>query len=248
MVTFIQLDADVPSGNFGVWLTEVAIPFSHVRLFAGDSMPDTMLSGAIVVLGGSMGVNDTVSFPYLHQVKSFIRTCLAENIPYLGICLGGQLLAAELGAEVHSGRYGEKGLHRVHLCPAGLADPLFAGIPEEFLTFQWHNDSFALPSGARLLAMSATCPHQAFRYGDVAYGLQFHPEVDEQIVAAWSTAAGESGQRAALTGSFRGATSPYYAVSRQILLNFLHIASDFCVSRGQSPRTCGHPAADLEQQ
>jgi len=104
-------------------------------------------------------------------------------------------------------------------------DPLFAGMKREFVSFQWHNDSFLVPEGGILLASSPSCPCQAFRYGPVAYGTQFHPEVNRRIIADWSSWTPET---AALTGQLLAeyaAREPgYKAASRQILFNFLRIA------------------------
>ena len=114
--------------------------------------------------------------PFLHDLKSFIRRVVADGTPYLGICLGGQLLAAALGARVVSNRWEELGSLPVTLTAEGCCDSLFAGMPVEFDTFQWHHDSFDIPEGGVLLASSAACPHQAFRMGKYAWGVQFHPE------------------------------------------------------------------------
>lgn len=226
MVTFLQLDSEVPAGNFSSWLSEADVPFSCIRVYAGDPIPVANPSAAVICLGGSMGVHDTAMFPYLLQTKTFIKKCLTENIPYLGICLGGQLLADVLGAAVAAGECGEKGMHHVAIAPAGLADPLFTGIPATFPTFQWHNDSFSLPEDAIRLASSKVCPYQAFRYGKCAYGLQFHPEVDRQIVAAWVASDGYSRHTPSLADIFCKSETSYYAISRLILSNFLHIALD----------------------
>ena len=120
------------------------------------------------------------------DLKNLIRAVVAARIPYLGICLGGQLLAAALGAEVVSKRWEELGTLPVSLTADGEEDLLFIGIAETFTTFQWHHDSFDIPDGGVLLASSALCRHQAFRVGNSAWGLQFHPEVTEQIIRNWS--------------------------------------------------------------
>ncbi len=185
MLQLIQCDERVPAGIFGEALREWEVPHRLVRLFAGDALPGPEEATAVIVLGGYMGVHDEAEYPFLAPLKTFLRAAALGGIPLLGICLGGQLLAAALGGEVTSGARGEKGVHALLLTPDGLADPLFVGIPAEFSVFEWHNDSFEPPPGAVHLAASPACPGQAFRFAN-AWGLQFHPEVDEAIVSAWS--------------------------------------------------------------
>jgi GMP synthase-like glutamine amidotransferase len=107
----------------------------------------------------------------------------------------------------------------------GINDPLFHGVPEQFISFQWHNDSFDIPPGAIGLAISAACPNQALRYGRNAYGLQFHPEMNENIVAAWCLEEG-TGSLATeqMVSLFKNEEEAYRMYSRQILCNFLRIA------------------------
>ena len=192
MVLIIQCDSRVPAGIYGMHLKERKIPHSTVRLFAGDLPPEPSGNRAVLVLGGYMGVHEEARYPFLSPLKAFLGRAAFTKVPILGICLGGQLLAAALGGEVRSGCRGEKGLQPVELTPEGLKDPLFAGLPPSFFAFQWHNDSFDLPPGTVHLARSAACPGQAFRFRN-ACGLQFHPEVDREIVAAWSAAADPQG-------------------------------------------------------
>jgi GMP synthase (glutamine-hydrolysing) len=102
---------------------------------------------------------------------------LKRGKPILGVCLGSQLLAAALGANVYPGRRKETGWNRVTLADFAVLDPLFADVPKSFTAFHWHGDIFDLPRGAALLASSALTAHQVFRYGKNAYGLLFHMEV-----------------------------------------------------------------------
>jgi len=173
-----------------------------------------------------MGVHDTAEYPFLARVTGFIGDVVAAGLPYLGICLGGQLLAHVLGAPVATGARGEKGTFTVTLTPEGEHDPLFAGIPSPFVTFQWHNDTFAIPVGATLLASSPACPHQAFRFGSRAWGLQFHPEVTREIVAAWVRWSPETAPLAGrFMEEFMAAEPAFRAASRRILGNFLRLSA-----------------------
>jgi GMP synthase-like glutamine amidotransferase len=169
-----------------------------------------------------MGAHDTDRHPFLVELKNFIRACVTHDIPFLGICLGGQLLADVLGARVTPGSpCGEKGTLSVRLTSAGCADPLFAGLPEEFVTFQWHNDSFAIPTGAFRLAESSACPNQAFRYGKKAWGTQFHPEVDRAIVDCWARWSEETASTVDdYLAAFASGEEAYRSASRRMLRNF----------------------------
>jgi GMP synthase-like glutamine amidotransferase len=156
-----------------------------------------------------------------------MRLCVDRAVPLLGICLGGQLLAQLLGGTVSSpSPHGERGIGAVTLTPAGVADPLFREVPPTFTTFQLHNDSFSVPPGATLLASSRACPAQAFRQAN-AYGLQFHPEVDRDIVSCWSALPPAEPD---LARQFDASREPFDRASHRILLNFLSLAASLPVS------------------
>jgi len=139
----------------------------------------------IILMGGPMSVRDEGQYPFLRPEKEILRPWLASGGPTLGICLGAQLMADALGAKVHRGPQEEIGFFEVELTPEGAADPCFGLFPERFEVFQWHGETFDLPRGAILLAHSELYPHQAFRVGKGAYGLQFHLEVTEGMVREW---------------------------------------------------------------
>ncbi|HEY6873181.1 MAG TPA: type 1 glutamine amidotransferase [Geobacteraceae bacterium] len=225
MLVVIQNDPEVPLGAFAGQVAEEGVPHRTVRPYAGESLPPLSGVTAALVLGGAMGVHDEDRHPFLAGVKGFVRECMARAIPFLGICLGGQLLADVLGAPVTPNACGERGSLTVRLSPEGRMDPLFAGVPEEFVTFQWHNDCFALPQGAVLLASSPACPGQAFRFGGNAYGLQFHPEVDRAIVRLWARETAETAPAAGrFLADFIVREDDYRRASRRLFDNFLQIA------------------------
>lgn len=224
MLTLIQNDQDVPSGNFLEWLQEYKLPVSIIKSYSGEDFPSLSKTSALIVLGGSMGVHDGSRFPYLLSVRSYIQQAVVQDVPLLGICLGGQLLADALGAPVHSQRNGEMGIHSIEVLPTGFSDPLFRELPEIFTAFQWHSDSFEIPEGAVCLASSANCAHQAFRYGDSQYGLQFHPEVTKDIVTSWIESSGLVDDASWMLEAFMRKEEEYTAVSRNLLENFLRIA------------------------
>jgi GMP synthase-like glutamine amidotransferase len=224
MLTLVQNDQEVPSGNLLGWFCEFQIPFRIVRPYSGEVLPDISDNSALIILGGAMGVHDSSQYPYLLAVRSYIQQAIHREVPLLGICLGGQLMADALGAPVHSQRSGERGLHSVEVLKSANTDPLFFGIPEVFPTFQWHNDSFEIPVDAVCLASSPACAHQAFRYGVNHYGLQFHPEVTRSIVTSWIESSAGVNNSTRIMEDFIREEKAYAAISRKLLENFLRIA------------------------
>ncbi|MDT8441354.1 MAG: type 1 glutamine amidotransferase [Desulfuromonadales bacterium] len=216
-VAIIQIDPKVPAGVFADLLAEWRVPFRLVRPDCGDALPT---AAAVIILGGRMGVHDEAAHPFLREVKAFMAQALADDIPLLGLCLGGQLLAEVAGGLVSSNRCGQKGLANIELTPAGAVDPLLAGLAARFRAYQWHNDSFTIPLSAVHLATSADCPGQAFRLNR-AWGLQFHPEVDRAIVGDWSV---DFPEREALIEDFVAAEAEHRQLARQLLDNFLRAA------------------------
>lgn len=133
-----------------------------------------------------MSVNDDAELPWLAEEKQVIGEAVRAGMPYWGVCLGAQLLAASLGARVYQGNVAEVGVYDdVRVTEAAGSDPVFREAPGSFTTLQWHSDTFDLPEGSVLLASSATYRHQAFVWRR-AYGLQFHLEVSAKLAAEWA--------------------------------------------------------------
>ena len=219
MLHIIQNDPKVPPGNL---VDDLEVPYVLHHPYRGDQLPAGADIRALIVLGGAMGALDDDKHPFLTDVKALIRDVVAAEIPYLGICLGGQLLAAALGTAVVSRRWEELGTLDISLTLAGRVDRIFAEIPESFRTFQWHHDSFDIPEEGLLLAASVACPHQAFRVGRCAWGLQFHPEMTEAIIRDWCASDHATAQQTGeLVAAFTGEGTEYAATSRRLLLNFL---------------------------
>ncbi len=166
------------------WAQDAGFEISRTALYSGDGFPPPGEIDLLVVMGGPMGVHDEEAYPWLVEEKRFLNQALKEKIPCIGICLGAQLLAAVLGAEVRSNRYKEIGWFPVELTEEGRDHPLLQDIPDRFLAFHWHGDTFEIPSGAVHLARSEACENQAFLYEDYVLGLQFHLEVGPENVAA----------------------------------------------------------------
>ena len=137
----------------------------------------------IVSLGGPMSVNDGTR--EIEKEKELLLEAMERNIPILGVCLGAQIIASALGARVYAGDYPEVGWGQVTLTQNGITDPLLAGVDHVLPVLHWHGDTFDLPEGAVHLASSDKYENQAFRVGTNTYGLQFHLEVDEEMVRDW---------------------------------------------------------------
>lgn len=150
-----------------------------------DADPDPRRYDGLVVLGGSMNVDQADEFPHLSIEIEVLKEALAREMPILGICLGAQLLAAALGAEVHPAPVQEIGWYPLQSSLTAGDDALLRHVTHGQHVFQWHSYTFAVPPDAVHLASTASCANQAFRYGSSAYGLQFHPEVDNRMIARW---------------------------------------------------------------
>ena len=177
-------DWELP-GTYAEFLAERGLRGRAVRPYRGEELPPVRDVRAVLAMGGPMSVNDEIGWPWLGREKLFIEAVVAAGVPYLGTCLGAQLLACAVGACVYVGPQPEYGIHPVTTTPAAAGDPVFAGLPDVMDVFQWHGDTFDLPIGAVSLAGSPEYPNQVFRIGRRAYGLQFHLEVSGVLLATW---------------------------------------------------------------
>jgi GMP synthase (glutamine-hydrolysing) len=139
----------------------------------------------LVILGGYMGVYEADKYSHLKVEMDLVEQALKKNVPVLGICLGSQIIAHVLGANVRKHKEREMGWCEVHLTDQGAADPLLEHFSQTERVFQSHGDTFDIPTGAEHLAWSKLCESQAFRYGEKVYGLQFHLESDQAIIDSW---------------------------------------------------------------
>jgi GMP synthase-like glutamine amidotransferase len=215
-IHILQFDEKVGLGTFANWIAESGNEISTWRCNF-HQWPDQDADGPLILLGGYLGVADRDRYPFLQQTADWLIRQVELGRPILAICLGSQLLAHTLGGKVYSRFHQEKGIRSIRLTDAGRQDPLFLGLSDPFISFEWHNDSFDLPAGSHHLAETADCSGQAFRYCN-AWGVQFHPEVDARIVADWCqrTGAGEEPLR-----QFEESQQIYPTQSKQLLTNFV---------------------------
>ncbi len=187
-IAIVQHEADVGPGRFERYLAEKGLPHQIVRLFAGETLPASAEPYAgLCSLGGSMSVNDDL--PWIDQELSLMREADQRDVPIIGHCLGGQLLAKALGASVTRNAMKEIGWGAVEADDSKIAREWVGDAPS-FEVFQWHGDAFALPRGARRFLTSKLCANQAFviERGNLAHlGMQFHVEMTPQLVREWAT-------------------------------------------------------------
>lgn len=155
-----------------------------------DAVPTLDRYQALVVLGGPMHVTETARYPHLLTECRLIEQALEQRIPVLGICLGAQLLAHVLGARVGPARRPEIGWYAIRPRIPAAADPVLNPLDSERAVFQWHSYGFDIPEGAVHLAESDDCPGQALAYQDIAWGFQFHLELDEGLIRRWLASPG----------------------------------------------------------
>jgi GMP synthase (glutamine-hydrolysing) len=183
VVTF-QHDPAVGMGWLEPALQQRGIEINRADLYReGAALPETHGADGLIFLGGSMSANDPL--PYLEQEIRIMQEAGARRQPMLGICLGAQMLAKALGAEVRRSPLPEIGWFDVELTEAGATDPILAAMNRTETLLQWHRDAFDLPRGGGWLARSERCPNQAFRIEPNIYGFQFHLEATPEIIAEW---------------------------------------------------------------
>jgi len=179
----VQHAAHEGLGWFQDWLPAASLDVHPVHPYMGHRLPTSVEGDALIVLGGPMGATDDAKAPWLPATRELLATAIDDGVPTLGICLGAQLLAVAAGGAVERGEAGpELGLGTVDVIQPDLL------LPEGALpVVQWHYDTVKrLPDDAVLLASSASYEVQAFRIGDVAWGLQFHIEATPEMVVEWA--------------------------------------------------------------
>jgi GMP synthase (glutamine-hydrolysing) len=184
-VAFIRNDPDETFGIAPRVYEDAAIPWVRVDAIDGVEPPALEEISGIVMFGGSMNVDQVREYPFLRAVRDLTRRAVDARVPFLGICLGGQLLARALERSVDKAPAREIGFEPLDVTPEASADALTAGYSSGDMVFHWHEDMVELPDGAAVLATSSTTPVQAYRVGERAWGFQFHFEIDRPEIDLW---------------------------------------------------------------
>jgi GMP synthase (glutamine-hydrolysing) len=208
-------------GTLGTFLQEEGVETRTLHLYRGDECPsDPGETDLIVSMGGPMNVYEDGKYPFLAEEVRFLSTAMKAGIPVMGICLGAQIIARACAAAVYRAPVEEIGWSTVTITEEGRRDTLFEGMLREVPVLQWHGDTFDVPEGGTLLATSAACPNQAFRVGS-AFGLQFHVEVDADLLGDWFT---DSPRREEILARYEELRVPFDERARQIYGRFAELA------------------------
>ncbi|MCG5212034.1 type 1 glutamine amidotransferase [Streptosporangium sp. KLBMP 9127] len=189
-VLAVQNGVNGGPGRFGEWLTTAGLAVDVCTPFDGSPLPATLEHDALLVLGGGYLPDDDEKAPWLPATRALVAQALTGSVPLFGICLGGQMIASVAGGRV-LGDAGapEHGSTPITIRPEAADDPLFHGLPGVVTAIEHHIDAIVgLPPGAVWLAETDSCPYQAFRLGDRAWGVQFHPEVTPERIPYWNLA------------------------------------------------------------
>jgi GMP synthase-like glutamine amidotransferase len=213
-------------GYFAIALERSRVPWRLVRLDAGDPVPESpgAFSG-IAFMGGPMSVNDAL--PWIEPVLRLIRAALAQDVPVIGHCLGGQLMAAALGGVVKANPVKEIGWGEVDLVDSALTRRWFGGGLRSFTSFHWHGETFTIPPGAEAILSSRYCANQAFALGK-HIGMQCHVEMTAELIESWC----RSGERE-IAGSASPAVQSPAEIERNLdeRLAHLHAVADRVYAR-----------------
>jgi GMP synthase (glutamine-hydrolysing) len=183
-LVLLQTETEKPA-NIIKWLSDFNQNYKTIKLWCEKIPEDLEIYNGLIIMGGVMSANDENEHPFLSDEIVLIQKWLKTNKPLLAICLGAQLMASALNKKVYRGEEPEIGWFPIQFNEAGSADLMFQNFSPEAIVFQWHNDTFDLPSSGLLQASSAKYSNQVFRIKENAYALQFHPEMDEDLIRSW---------------------------------------------------------------
>ncbi|HUQ29799.1 MAG TPA: type 1 glutamine amidotransferase [Usitatibacter sp.] len=190
VAVFRYSDTEGP-GHFATFLDANRVPWTLVRLDQGDAVPRSSEPFAgLAFMGGPMSANDEL--PWTQPVLDLMRDAVSRKVPVIGHCLGGQMLARAMGAEVKKNPVKEIGWNPVRVEDTPTARKWFGDDLHDFITFQWHGDTFAIPHGAERILTGAHCANQAYVLDDLHLGLQCHVEMTPQMIESWIGGNGKS--------------------------------------------------------
>lgn len=189
---YLQHDPMEHPGTILDWCARRGYPVTATMLCEDAPLPDQDDFDALVVMGGPMNIYEYDRHPWLRREKRFIGRAIDAGKPVLGLCLGAQLIADVIGGDVTQNPERELGWLPVKRTDEAGGIPLFSAFPAEATVFQWHGDTFSvLPAPAQVVFTGDACQNQGFVYKDRVVGLQFHLEVTDAMIAAWTRAGGD---------------------------------------------------------
>lgn len=170
-------------GYFATYLEQHGVPWQLVKIDAGDAVPsDPGAYSGLAFMGGPMSVNDDL--PWIGEALALIRRAVDTDVPMVGHCLGGQLMAKALGGVVRRNPVKEIGWGDVRVVDNDVSRRWFGDGPQSFTAFHWHGETFSIPPGATRILASAQCENQAFALGK-HFGMQCHVEMTPQLISDW---------------------------------------------------------------
>ncbi|HEX4044743.1 MAG TPA: GMP synthase [Gammaproteobacteria bacterium] len=170
------------AGVIESWAVSHGHDLSSTHTYKGEKLPEVSTIDFLVIMGGPQSPIELEKYPYLRNEILLTKQTIDQKKAVLGICLGAQIIAESLGAKTERSPNKEIGVYPIKLTDEALIDPIFKLFPKSFDVMHWHNDMPGIPHGGVLLASSAGCPRQAFKYGDRVYGLQCHMEMTMDLV------------------------------------------------------------------
>lgn len=182
MKCHIILHADFePAGAIVPWVKHKKMSVEFYRPYAGDELPEVHTNEPVIVMGGPQNAKDYQQYPYLAKEVDWMKKLLKKNHPFIGVCLGAQLIAESLGAKTEQSPEKEVGTFNLTLTEAGKRHPYLQHLPDTFPVFHWHNDMPGLPNGAEILATSEGCPRQIIEFSPSILGFQCHFEMTPSV-------------------------------------------------------------------
>ena len=212
-------DADVTPANLGAFFGSQGVELVMARLDKGEALPEGDFD-CLVTMGGRMNPGEEADNPWMAPLTASLREWAQAGRPFMGICLGAQLLASALGAKTGPAMVPEIGWRKIELTPAAQNDPVMAGLPESFSVVEVHRYTFEIPRCATQLATARDCPNQVFAYNR-AYAFQPHIEATVELIKSWYEI--NEACRDIVPG-FETDGPAMKANSEKIFLNFLNMA------------------------